>query len=129
MIIPYLSSDSPTTANIPIFFALALSVVLQVFLCVYKRLKFRKQIEYEQQLRQVMMTGVRNAYGKIIIFTEILGFFLLDTIHVYLVKNIEGENEYRVGQCFILALVLFFILLNHFIFNHKLRFSSVTLDY
>ena len=122
-IVPHLSSDSTTTANIPIFLWIALSVFLNVLLYLYKRIKFRKQIQYEQRLNQAMMTGYRNVYGKRIIFLAVLGFLILLIFHSYLAQQTEDRDN---GTCFILILVLFGILLTHFIFNHKLRFLSVS---
>ena len=121
-IVPHLSSDSTTTANIPIFLWIALSVFLNVLLSLYKRIKFRKQIQSEQRLNQAMMTGDRNVYGKRIIFLAVLGFLILLIFHSYLAQQTEDRDN---GTCFILTLVLFGILLTHFIFNRKLRFLSV----
>ena len=56
-IIPQLSSASMKSANIPLYFLAILSPVLQMFLQIYKRYKFRDQIKYEQQLQQTVMTG------------------------------------------------------------------------
>ena len=70
-IIPLLSSDS--SSNMLIIILVILSPVLQLLVHLYKKIRFRKEIKYEQQLQQAVMSGVRNAYRPIIIFIGFLG--------------------------------------------------------
>ena len=123
-IIPLVSSDSTMLSNFPIFLLIALSVLMQVMLLVYKRLKFRKEIRYEQQLNQAMMSGVRNVYGHIVIFLEFLGFTIMLVVHLYLVKNLDTTNKVPVVPPFLMASFMISFVLNIFIRNHKLRFLS-----
>ena len=82
-IIPLLSSDPAKSSNMLIIILVILSSLLQLIIHVYKKIRFRKEIKYEQQLQQAVMSGVRNAYGPIIILVGFLGFGLTACVHFY----------------------------------------------
>ena len=103
-----------------------LSLTLQILLAIYKKLKFRKEIQYEQQLKETVLSGVRNVYGQIIIFTGFLACCLDFAIHVFLAKkHQENKNEDNptsnsANGSFIILVVLSLINFTPFL-NPKLR--------
>ena len=125
-IIPQLSSSSVKSSNIPFYFLVILSLTLQILLAIYKKLKFRKEIQYEQQLKETVLSGVRNVYGQIIIFTGFLACCLDFAIHVFLAKkHQENKNEDNptsnsANGSFIILVVLSLINFTPFL-NPKLR--------
>ena len=82
-IIPFLSTDSAKSAFMSHLILIILSPMLQLIIQLYKKVKFRKEIKYEQQLQQAVMSGVRNVYKPIIIFVGFLGFCVCGLIHLY----------------------------------------------
>ena len=69
-----------------------LSILLQIGLAAYKKYRFKKEIAYEQQLFQTMMSGVRNVYGQIIIFMGFLACVFIFIIHSFMAKK-HNENK------------------------------------
>ena len=112
----------------PLYFLAGLSPVLQLSLEIYKRHKFRKEIRYEQQLQQAVMSGVRNVYGQIIIFLGFLGFCGFFGIHVYLsernqeIKSLIDPTNYNILGPLIMMIILSLLIFTPFIINPKLRF-------
>ena len=83
-IAPLLSSNSTTASNMPLTILCLSSPLLQIFLQLYKKFRFRKEIGYEHQLKQAVMTGFQNVYGSISIFLAFLIFLLLIIGHQYI---------------------------------------------
>ena len=123
-IIPYLSSKSTTLKNVPIFFLIGLSVLLHIFLTIYKIYKFRKEIQREQQLNQVMMSGFRNVFGQTVVVLDILVICVVILVHLYLSNQAKKVTQVPIGHALILAFLLIFVSLHHFVRNIKLRFVS-----
>ena len=123
-ITPQLSSNSTFSSNIPIYLFIALSVVLQVILSIFKRLRFRNKNQYADQLRQALITGVRNVYREIVIFELFFLFLTVTLVHQYFSMEIKSDYEVIVGRPFLLALAMICILLHQFRRNHKLRFKA-----
>ena len=94
-IIPSLSQASVKSSNMPFYLLVVLSIVLQLSLAAYKKYRFKKAISYEQQLFQTTMSGVRNVYGTIIIFTGFLACVLVLIIHLFMAKK---HNENKAGK-------------------------------
>ena len=93
-IIPSLSSDlsTATSSNLSIYILSCLSPTLQLLIHLYKRLKFKKEIRYEQRLQQAVMSGVRNVYGPFVIFVGFLGFILACLFHLH-VSNQNSQKQ------------------------------------
>ena len=75
-IIPFLSSDLTTSGSsmkVLNWFPITLSIILQVGIHLYKKIRFRKEIAYEQQLQMAVMSGVRNVFGPLVILLGFLG--------------------------------------------------------
>ena len=132
-IIPHLSSASVKSATMAFYFLMILSLVLQLFLYIYKRYKVRKEIPYEQKLQQAVMSGVRNVYGQIFIFFSFLGFFVSLGINVrfihFLEKNQQFRNpddlmKYNSSFPFIGMIICLLLIFTPFIVNSKLRFEE-----
>merc|ERR1712208_119858 len=89
VIIPYLSDDlsTATSSNMHIYILMLLSPILQLVTHLYKKIKFRSQIRYEQRLQQVVMSGVRNVYGPFVISVKFLGFNLACLLHFHFSKQ------------------------------------------
>ena len=95
-IIHKLSTDTVTQSNTPFFFWIVLFPVLQFVLEVYKRFRFRKEIQYEQHLRQTVMSGVRNVYGKAMMvlgFLVCFGYFWLHIFISSVTKDLKNSKE------------------------------------
>ena len=126
-IIPLLSSATVKSTNIPFYFLLVLSPLLQLSLEIYKRYKFRKEILYEQQLQQAVMSGVRNVYSQIIVFMVFLACCACFAIHVYFaeknkeIKNPDDPAKYSSLGPFIMIVIVSSINIMPFM-NPKLRF-------
>ena len=76
----------------PFYLLVVLSILLQLGLAAYKKYRFKKEIAYEQQLFQTMMSGVRNVYGQIIIFMGFLACGFIFIIHLFMAKK-HNENK------------------------------------
>ena len=85
--------------------------------------------QYEQQLQQTIMSGVRNVYGPIIICMVLLANFGVFSVHFYLTeRNHEeehmpdnlGEDSFLYGS-FVLLILGICGILTPFIKNPKLR--------
>ena len=128
-IIPLLSTDSDKSSNFSqvFIFLVVLSAILQLLMATYKRRKFRKEILYEQKLQQAAMSGVRNVYGQIVIFTGFLGFWGCFGIHIFLIeRNKEIKHNDDLGEdssigILILSSILSLMIITIFIRNSKLR--------
>ena len=93
-IIPSLSSDlsTATSSNKAIYVLIILSPMLQLLTYLYKEIKFKNEIRYEQQLQQAVMSGVRNVYGPFVIFVGFLGFILAGLFHLH-VSNQNSQKR------------------------------------
>ena len=119
-IVPYLSNESAENTNVPIFVLISIAVMVYSMLSIYKFFKFRKGVQYEQQLNQVVISGARNVYSLIIIFFEFVGFTFVMVVHIYFVKELDENRSTSHRPAMIMGFIMLFILLNHFILNHKL---------
>ena len=106
-------------------------MALQAFLVLLKKLKFRQEVRYDQQLKLALMSGVRNVYSQLVIFLGLLGFAVVGFIHHYaLIDNAETLNSKQlskkdhfsrmVGFVFVFSLMIF----HPFVRNPKLRYCS-----
>ena len=127
-IIPHVSPDASTAYNTPYIVMVLISMTLQIILVLLKKLKFRQEISYEQQLKLAVMSGVRNVYGQLVVFLGLLGFAACGVIHYYVLKdNTETESPEQlskknhffrtVGMILVLSLMIF----HPFVRNPKLR--------
>ena len=130
-IIPHLSTASVTSSNMPFYFLVVLSLLLQLFLETYKRCKFRKEIRYEQQLQQAVFSGVRNVYGQIFIFMGCLVWCAVLGTHFYLaeknqeIKNLDDPSRYSAVGPFIMVIIFSVLIFMPFVKNHKIRFEEI----
>ena len=127
------SSDTLTTYNILI---LIISPILWASFTLYKKIKFREQMNYVQRLKQLVVGGRTNTIKQIVI----LGRFLLATPYFVIqfwmflkIKSEENGSEYPVnsalmGNILIGTLMTFAILLPflesralRFVFNHMCK--------
>ena len=129
-IIPSLSSDlsTATSSNKAIYVLIILSPMLQLLTYLYKEIKFKKEIRYEQQLQQAVMSGVRNVYGPIVIFIGFLGFFSAGLLHSHLSKqnNKKPVPKDKTAEELLAPILWFSIIFSFMIFvtfarNGKLR--------
>ena len=129
-IIPSLSSDlsTATSSNMPNYVLICLSPILQLFTHLYKKIKFRKEIRYEQKLQQAVMSGVRNVYGTFVIFVGFLGFVsaLLLHLHVSQQNSKKEVSNHKTAEELFTPLLLLTIIFSFMIFvtftrNGKLR--------
>ena len=129
-IIPFLSSDlsTATSSNMPNYVLTFLSPILQLLTHLYKKIKFREEIRYEQQLQQAVMSGARNVYGPFVIFVGFLGFSLGFLLHSHVSKQNNQKqvsNDKTAEELFtpIIWLTVFFSLMIFVTFarNRKLR--------
>ena len=127
-IIPLLSSDSSSILLIIIL--VILSPVLQLLVHIYQKIRFRKEIKYEQQLQQAVMSGVRNAYGPIIILVGFLGFGVSACVHFYVsernriapvLNDLTVEDTF--APIFWMTIIFSFMIWINFLRNPKLRFE------
>ena len=107
--------------------------MLQLIIQLYKKVKFRKEIKYEQQLQQAVMSGVRNVYGPIIIFIGFLGFVGFGLIHLYVSeqnRNAPISNGLTDKNAFVpifwMILIFSFMIWIPFLRNPKLRFGRIS---
>ena len=107
-----------------------LSPVLQLFVYFYKKIRFRKEIIYEQKLQQAVMSGVRNAYRPIIIFIGFLGIGVSACVHFYfsemnlnspVSKDVIVESTF--APIFWMIIIFSFMIWISFLRNPKLRFE------
>ena len=115
-----LSTDLAANANTPIFLLIALAVIVYGILYVYKFLKLRQGIRYQQQLNQAIFSGSRNVYTIVIIFFEIIGCTILFTVHVYFVITMDENGETSPIPAISMSLIIFMMIFNRFVWNHKL---------
>ena len=129
-IIPSLSSDlsTATSALMPNYVLTFLSPILQLLTHLYKKIKFRKEIRYEQQLQQAVMSGVRNVYGPFVIFVGFLGCIVAFLFHSYVSKQNSkktGLNDKTAEELFTpllwLLIIFSFMIFVTFARNRKLR--------
>ena len=129
-IIPFLSSDltTATSSNMSNWILIALSPLLQLTVYMYKKIKFRREIKYEQELQQTLMLGVRNVYGPLVIFLGFLGFIATACFHLYVsLKNRETltSNDSNIRSSFrpvfFMTMIFAFAISISFIRNPKLR--------
>ena len=132
-IIPFLSTDSAKSAMISHVILIILSPVLQLFIQLFKKVKFRKEIKYEQQLQQAVMSGVRNVYGPIIIFIGFLcciGFGLIHINASQQYKNAPISNDLTEKNTFVpifwMIIIFSFMIWIPFLRNPKLRLGRIT---
>ena len=130
-IIPSLSQASVKSSNMPFYLLVVLSIVLQLSLAAYKKYRFKKAISYEQQLFQTTMSGVRNVYGTIIIFTGFLACVLVLIIHLFMAKkhneNKAGKNPALHSAYGAAAMLAVVSLINFTPFlNPRLRFHTIS---
>ena len=129
-ILPSLSSGSAKSSNMSILILVVLSPVLQGIIQLYKKIKFRKEIQYEQQLQQAVMSGVRNVYSPLVLFVGFLGLFGAAWFHLYVS---EKNRKSKVSKCltvrelfipiFWMTIIFTFMIWMSFIRNPKLRFK------
>ena len=135
-IIPHVSDDSSNAYNTPFMIIILLSIVLQVFLTLFKKFKIRAEITYEQQLKMAVMSGVRNVYGQLVFFLGLLGFLGSGLFHYYSLhdntdtftpEELSKKNHFvrMVGFVFIFSLMIF----HPFARNPKLRYCKMYLRY
>jgi hypothetical protein len=74
------------------------------------------------------MSGFRNVFGQIVVILDILVISLMLMVHLYLSKQDKKADKVPIGNAFIIAFVLFFVILHHFVRNHKLRLVSLPLS-
>jgi hypothetical protein len=129
-IIPLLSTESAKSSNMLIIILVILSPVLQLLIHFYKKIRFRKEIKYEQQLQQAVMSGVRNAYGPIIIFIGFLGIGVSACVHFHaserninspVLKDVTVESTF--APIFWMIIIFSFMIWINFLQNPKLRFE------
>ena len=129
-ITPFLSTGSAKSSNMSLIMLVILSPLLQLCIHFYKKIRFRKEIKYEQQLQQAVMSGVRNAYRPIIILVGFLGIGVSLAVHFYVsernrvgpvLKGSTEENTFA-PLCW-MALILSFMIWINFLRNPKLRFE------
>ena len=130
-IIPYVSPDASTAYNTPSIVMVLVSMAFQAFLVLLKKLKFRQEVRYDQQLKLALMSGVRNVYSQLVIFLGLLGIAVVGFMHHYaLMDNAETLSSEQlskkdhfsrmVGFVFVFSLMIF----HPFVRNPKLRYSS-----
>ena len=123
-----MSSDASTAYNTPFIVMVLISMILQMLLVLLKKLKFRQEISYEQQLKLAVMSGVRNVYGQLVVFLGLLGFAAVGVIHYFALKDnadtisseqLSKKNHFRrmVGIILVFSLMIF----HPFARNPKLR--------
>ena len=129
-IIPSLSSDlsTATSSNMPNYVLTFLSPILQLLTHLYKKIKFRKEIRYEQQLQQAVMSGVRNVYGPFVIFVGFLGCIVAFLFHSYVSKQnsqkavLHDKTAEELFTPLLWLLIIFsFMIFVTFARNRKLR--------
>ena len=115
------------------FVLIILSPVLQLIIQLYKKVKFRKEIKYEQQLRQAVMSGVRNVYGPIVIFIGFLFCIGFGLIHLYasnqyknapIYNDLSGKNTF--APIFWMIIIFSIMIWIPFLRNPKLRLGRIT---
>ena len=123
-IISLLSSDSAKSSNVLIIILVIISSVIQLIVHFYKKIRFRKEIKYEQQLQQAVMSGVRNAYGPIIIFVGFLGIGVSACFHFYVSeRNRNSPVGNTFAPIFWMTIIASFMIWINFLRNPKLRFE------
>ena len=129
-IIPSLSSDlsTATSSNMPNYVLIFLSPILQLLTHLYKKIRFRKEIRYEQKLQLAVMSGVRNVYGPFVIFVGFLGFVLALLFHLHVSQENskkEVSNHKTAEELFTpllwLTIIFSFMIFVTFTRNGKLR--------
>ena len=129
-IIPSLSSDlsTATSSNMPNYVLIFLSPILQLLTHLYKKIRFRKEIRYEQKLQLAVMSGVRNVYGPFVIFVGFLGFVfaLLFHLHVSQENSKKEVSNHKTAEELFTPLLWLIIIFSFMIFvtftrNGKLR--------
>ena len=129
-IVPFLSTDlsTATSSDLSNWILLLLSPLLQLLTHLYKKMKFRKEIRYEQRLQQAVMSGVRNVYGPCVIFISFVAFIAAGLLH-YLVSKQNNQNqvskdktaEELFAPILWLTLIFSFMIFVTFARNRKLR--------
>ena len=117
-IILHLSSDSATSPNASIFILVAVSVLLHIFLSVYKVFKFRIEIHQEQQLNHVMMSGFRNVFGQSMIVLHFFAISIMLCIHMYLSNQVKTSQSIPIGKALILAFIMCYVVFHYFVRNN-----------
>ena len=94
---------------------------------IYKKIKFSKEIKYEQKLQQVVMSGVRNVYGPLVIFLGFLGLMVAAFLHLY----VSQQNSKAISEdssvnkffppIFWITIILSIMIWMTFMRNSKLR--------
>ena len=82
-IVPHLSVVPAKPANMSLLALVVLSPLLQLLVQIYKQMRFRKEIRYEEQLQHADMSGFRNVYGPTVIFLCFSVFFGTICLHYY----------------------------------------------
>ena len=128
-IIPSLSSGSAKSSNMSILILVVLSPILQGIIQLFKKIKFRKEIQYEQQLQQAVMSGVRNVYSPLVLFVGFLGLFGAVWFHLYVSESnrkSKVSKDLTVRELFLpifwMTVIGTFMILVSFLRNPKLRF-------
>ena len=93
-IVPFLSTDlsTATSSDLSNWILLLMSPILQLLTHICKKIKFRKEIRYEQRLQQTVMSGVRNVYGTCVILVSFVAFIAAGLLH-YLVTKQNIQNQ------------------------------------
>ena len=129
-IVPFLSTDlsTATSSDLSNWILLLLSPLLQLLTLLYKKMKFRKEIRYEQRLQQAVMSGVRNVCGPFVIFVAFFAFIAARVLH-YLVSRQNTQNQVSTDKTaeelfapiLWVTLIFFFVIFVTFVRNRKLR--------
>ena len=129
-IIPFLSTDLSiaTSSDLSNWILLLLSPLLQLLSHLYKKMKFRKEISYEQRLQQTVMSGVRNVYGPCVIFVAFVAFIAAGLLHYFVsIENTQNQvSKYKTAEELFtpilwITLIFSFMIFITFARNRKLR--------
>lgn len=122
-IVPLLSTDTSKSNNISIVIPFILSIGLFIFTFTYKKLRFKNVESYEQRLQTTVMSGNRNVFGYVAIFTAFFVFLgLLLVHHLALIKKEKGsERKDPAYDVIVLSLIGSIAILIPYVKNPKLR--------
>ena len=100
-----------------------LSIGLFIFTFTYKKLRFKNVESYEQRLQTTVMSGNRNVFGYVAIFTAFFVFLgLLLVHHLALIEKEKGsEGKDPAYDVIVLSLIGSIAILIPYVKNPKLR--------